>query len=49
MSTRSTLVQKNKEACQGKLVSYAGEIFNIPEIKSHGGNESWYDEVIGRK
>ena len=42
----STLVQKDEDARQGKLVSTAGEIFNTPEIKAHGGNETWYDELL---
>lgn len=46
MSKRSTLVQKDEDARQGKLVSTAGEIFNTPEIKAHGGNEVWYDELL---
>ena len=33
MSKRSTLVQKDEDARQGKLVS-TGEIFNTPEIKA---------------
>ena len=46
MSKRSTLVQKDEDARQGKLVSTAGEIFNTPEIKAYGGNEAWYDELL---
>ncbi|MGZ1316062.1 transposase [Lactobacillus delbrueckii subsp. bulgaricus] len=46
MFKRSTLVQKDEDARQGKLVSSAGEIFNTPEIKAHGGNEVWYDELL---
>lgn len=46
MSKRSTLVQKDEDARKGKLVSTAGEIFNTPEIKAHGGNEVWYDELL---
>jgi hypothetical protein len=49
MSKRSTLVQKDEDARKDKLVSTAGEIFNTPEIKAHGGNGVWYDELIGRK
>ena len=40
------MVQKNEDARQGKLVSSAGEIFNTPEIKVHGGNDVWYDELL---
>ncbi|EFK32144.1 ISL3 family transposase, partial [Lactobacillus delbrueckii] len=46
MSKRSTLVQKDEDARKDKLVSTAGEIFNTPEIKAHGGNEVWYDELL---
>jgi transposase len=46
MSKRSTLVQKDEDARKGKLVFAAGEIFNTPEIKAHGGNEVWYDELL---
>ena len=46
MSKRSTLVQKDEDARQGKLVSTASEIFNTPEIKAHVGNEVWYDELL---
>lgn len=46
MSKRSTLVQKDENARQGKLVSVPGEIFNKPEIRAHGDNESWYDELL---
>ena len=46
MSKRSTLVQKDGDARQGKLVSVFGEIFNKPEIRAHGDNESWYDDLL---
>ena len=46
MSKRSTLVQKDGDARQGKLVSVPGEIFNKPEIRAHGDNESWYDDLL---
>ncbi|MCD5507529.1 ISL3 family transposase, partial [Lactobacillus delbrueckii subsp. lactis] len=46
MSKRSTLVQKDEDARKDKLVSTASEIFNTPEIKAHGGNEVWYDELL---
>lgn len=46
MSKRSTLVEKDEDARQGKLVSVPGEIFNKPEIRAHGDNESWYDDLL---
>jgi transposase len=40
------LAEEGSTEAADKLVSTAGEIFNTPEIKAHGGNEVWYDELL---
>ncbi|MBT8845192.1 hypothetical protein BTJ05_08640 [Lactobacillus delbrueckii subsp. bulgaricus] len=30
-----------------KIIQF--QIFNTPEIKAHGGNEDWYDELLEKK
>lgn len=46
MSKRSTLIQKDQDAHDGKLVAKAGKIFNRPEVKAHGGNEDKYEAIM---
>lgn len=43
---RTTLIQKDQDARDGKLVAKAGEIFNRPEVKAHGGNEDKYEALL---
>ncbi|RVU70235.1 ISL3 family transposase [Lactobacillus xujianguonis] len=40
------LIQKDQDAHDGKLVAKAGEIFNRPEIKAHGGNQDKYEDLL---
>lgn len=42
----TTLIQKDQDAHDGKLVAKAGKIFNRPEVKAHGGNEDKYEALL---
>lgn len=43
---RATLVKKDQNAHEGKLVAKAGKIFNRPERKGQGGNEDKYEKLL---
>ena len=46
MSNRSTLLQKDRDARRGKILSKAGVLFNKPEVIQKGGNRRYYREIL---
>ncbi len=45
-SNVETLIQKDADAAEGKLVSKSSELFNHPERKAKGGMKKKYDKLI---
>lgn len=46
MSNRSTLLQKDRDARHGKVLSKASILFNKPEVTQLGGNRKYYKEIL---
>lgn len=46
MSNRSTLLQKDRDARHGKVLSKAGVLFDKPEVIQKGGNRKYYKKIL---